>query len=188
MAKKVADNVAVRLFVAVWPPEEVIDLVSELPRPEVAGLRWTTRAQWHVTLRFLGPVAVVDVDAVAEALCDLSGRGPSAAALGPAAAWFPGGRVLQVPVVGLDALARRVDRAISRVGHLIPRSRETDERFRGHLTLARVRGRGRLPAGVTDQLSGIPLDAEWQVDRISLVASRTDAGGASYTDIAVVDL
>jgi 2'-5' RNA ligase len=186
----------VRLFVAAWPPEDVIDLVAGLPRPELAVLRWRTRAQWHVTLRFLGEVKDVDVDAVAEALRDVSGTGPAVASLGPATAWFPGRRVLQVPVGGLDALARRVEQAISRVGHLIPRSRETareaareaDAVFRGHLTIARVRGRGRLPSAAADQLSGISLDAEWQVDAISLVASRTGAGGSSYSDIAVFDL
>ena len=51
-----------RLFVAVWPPDDVIDVLADLPRPEVAGVRWTTRGQWHVTLRFLGHVATVDVD------------------------------------------------------------------------------------------------------------------------------
>ena len=45
-----------RLFVAVWPPDEVLDLIAALPRPEVEGLRWTTRDQWHVTLRFFGSV------------------------------------------------------------------------------------------------------------------------------------
>ncbi|MER3453020.1 MAG: RNA 2',3'-cyclic phosphodiesterase, partial [Acidimicrobiia bacterium] len=45
-----------RLFVAVWPPEEVLDVVAKLPRPGVVGLRWTSREQWHVTLRFFGSV------------------------------------------------------------------------------------------------------------------------------------
>ena len=28
-----------RLFVAVWPPDDVLDLITELPRPDVEGLR-----------------------------------------------------------------------------------------------------------------------------------------------------
>ena len=32
------------------------------------------------------------------------------------------------------------------------------------------------------------LGAEWPVHRINLVASRTGAGGSTYTDVAVVDL
>ena len=53
-----------RLFVGVRPPDEVLDLIADLPRRAQAGLRWTTRDQWHVTLRFLGevedPTVVVD--------------------------------------------------------------------------------------------------------------------------------
>ena len=43
-----------RLFIAVWPPPDVVEQVAALPRPPVAGLRWTEPEQWHVTLRFLG--------------------------------------------------------------------------------------------------------------------------------------
>ena len=46
-----------RLFVAVWPPVDVVERLSELPRPAVDGVRWTTPDQWHVTIRFLGEVA-----------------------------------------------------------------------------------------------------------------------------------
>ena len=42
-----------RLFVAVWPPDDVLDRLAVLPRPEVDGLRWTDQDHWHVTLRFL---------------------------------------------------------------------------------------------------------------------------------------
>ena len=176
----------VRLFVAVWPPEDVIDLVGGVSRPEVGAVRWTTRAQWHVTLRFLGEVA--EAGQVAESLRALAGSGGADAMLGPATAWFPGRRVLQVPVTGLEDLEQRVGRAIWGVGHLTPNARESDEGFRGHLTLARVRGRERVSSAVAGRLSGIPLQAEWQVDRISLVASVTRSGGSSYTDVAIIDL
>ena len=54
-----------RLFVAVWPPDDVLDLLAGLP-----GRRWLesggrAAAQWHVTLRFLGDA---EVDAVRAAL------------------------------------------------------------------------------------------------------------------------
>ena len=108
-----------RLFVAVWPPEDVIDLSPGFRDPDTAGLRWTTRAQWHVTLRFLGEVA--DRSDVAEwprPCGDLSGSGavPMHAVLGPATAWFPGKRVLQMPVAGLEDLEQRVGQAMSQVG------------------------------------------------------------------------
>ena len=49
-----------RLFVAAWPPPEVVASLAALPRPDVAGLRWTRPDQWHVTLRFLGHVEGVE--------------------------------------------------------------------------------------------------------------------------------
>jgi RNA 2',3'-cyclic 3'-phosphodiesterase len=181
----------VRLFVAVWPPEDVIDLVGALSRPEEDRVRWTTPDQWHVTLRFLGEVS--EVERVADALNGprgLGGTGVAHAVLGPVSAWFPGKRVLQVPVSGLEALAKRVALALEPVTDVLPKAREneTGPYFRGHLTLARVRGQERLSSGVASQLSGAPIAAEWQVDSISLVASRTLPSGSSYTDVAAVDL
>ena len=96
-----------RLFVAVWPPDDVLDRLAALPRPDVKGLRWTHREQWHVTLRFLG--SVPDVAPVVAALGRLEVTG-SQAGLGPAVDRF-GHRVLHVPVTGLADLAGAVERA-----------------------------------------------------------------------------
>ena len=46
-------------------PAEVLDQIGASPRVYLPGVRWTTRDQWHVTLRFLGSA---DVDAVTAAL------------------------------------------------------------------------------------------------------------------------
>ena len=101
-----------RLFVAVWPPEEVLDRVAALARPEVEGLRWTRRDQWHVTLRFLG--AIPDPAPVVEALAGLDL--PAAdAVLGPAVDRF-GRRIVHVPVAGLDAVAAGVVGATGGMG------------------------------------------------------------------------
>ena len=91
-----------RLFVAVWPPDPVLDAVAGLDRPPIAGLRWTTRDQWHVTLRFLGPVE--DAAPAALALRGLveAGVAPVEAVLGAAVGRF-GNRVLHVPVGGWNS-------------------------------------------------------------------------------------
>ncbi|MDE3086750.1 MAG: hypothetical protein KGJ77_08280, partial [Acidobacteriota bacterium] len=123
-----------RLFVAVDLPTDVAALVAGLERPPLETLRWTTPAQWHVTLRFLGEVAsaaLVGPDGLVTALdtlgAGLAARGelPVQAVLGPAAAWFPGRQVLQVPVAGLEALAGAVLAATGGVG--VP----ADHVFRG---------------------------------------------------------
>jgi RNA 2',3'-cyclic 3'-phosphodiesterase len=173
----------VRLFVAVWPPESVVELLLGLDRPEVESLRWTTEQQWHVTLRFLGEVD--DPAPVADALRGVpdvllhGGVGEVRAALGPTTAWFPGRQVLQAPVTGLDALARAVHDASAPWG-----DDPDDHRFSGHLTLARVRGRAGGPAS----LAGVSLAATWQVRAFELVSSVLGPGGASYDTVATVSL
>jgi 2'-5' RNA ligase len=156
-----------RLFVAVWPPPVVLDLVAALPRPAVPGIRWTGRQQWHVTLRFLGPVA--ELDEVASALAGLEAQA-AVAQLGPAVDRF-GQRVLQVPVGGLDAIAAGVAGVTADLGQ------PADDRpFRGHMTLARARN------GNVDlrPLTGHRLDARWTVTEVCLVESRLSPAGARY--------
>ncbi|MFZ1489732.1 MAG: 2'-5' RNA ligase family protein, partial [Ilumatobacteraceae bacterium] len=57
------------MFVAVWPPAEVRRMLAALERDERVGIRWTTPAEWHVTLAFLGDV---DPGQVASALAELA--------------------------------------------------------------------------------------------------------------------
>ena len=45
------------MFEVAWPPPDVCDELKLLARPVEPGVRYTTRHQWHVTLRFLGPAA-----------------------------------------------------------------------------------------------------------------------------------
>jgi 2'-5' RNA ligase len=166
-----------RLFVAVHPPAEVLDAVAALPRPERPGVRWTTRNQWHVTLRFLGevddpgPVAA----AVAEAVAPLA---PVEAVLGPAVtALGPG--VVCVPVAGLDEVAAAVVAATAPFG-----GPPEERRFRGHLTLARVR-RGGTPAR---RLAGAPVAGSWTVTSAEVVRSHLHPAGARYEVVATAPL
>lgn len=158
-----------RLFVAVWPPDEVLDRVGALDRPAVDGVRWTSREQWHVTLRFLG--AVDDVDAVVAALGPLAGSPAPVARLGPATGRF-GHRVLHVPVAGLEPLAGMVMAATASLGQP-----PEDRPFAGHLTLARVRPRARVDLR---PLAGVAIAGEWTVDAVCLVESRLSPAGARY--------
>jgi 2'-5' RNA ligase len=183
----------VRLFVAVWPPARVVETLRAMDRPQLPELRWTTEQQWHVTLRFLGEVD--DAVPVARALHavpgalheppdgDGTGDGSRAggewAGLGPATAWFRGRQVLQVPVTGLDALARAV--AISTAPW---DAHADDRRFFGHITVARTRGRARGPV----RLTGTPLAGTWSVPSVALVASVLGRGGSRYETLETVSL
>ena len=159
-----------RLFVAVRPPDEVLDVVGGLRRPERDGVRWTTRPQWHVTLRFLGevddPAPVVAALEAAPLVRCTAAAGPRVAALGRG--------VVMVPVAGLEALAEGV---VAATGHL---GRPPEARaFRGHLTLARVR------RGSVRDLVGDPVDERFRVEDVRLVRSRPGPGGSRYDDVHV---
>ena len=81
-----------RAFVAITPPDDVLDAIERTVSPvrrSQAGkkLRWAGRDQWHITLQFLGRAADADLlnDAVHEAV---SGIAPFGAQFGGAGA-FP---------------------------------------------------------------------------------------------------
>jgi 2'-5' RNA ligase len=148
-----------RLFVGVWPPEPVLDLVAALPRPD--GARWTRRDQWHVTLRFYGEVdaaepCVEELHAVAQR------HASRRVTLGPATKLLGRG-VLMIPVAGLEDLGAAFG----------------NDTFTGHLTLAR-----NAPRNFT----GAPITAAWDVTQICLIRSHLGAGPARYETIATAPL
>ncbi|MDE0161186.1 MAG: RNA 2',3'-cyclic phosphodiesterase [Acidimicrobiaceae bacterium] len=152
-----------RLFVAVWPPEDVLGELLAMPGPATDGLRWTKPERLHVTLRFLGQCDEADVQA-ALAAAQLPA---TQATLGPRVERLGRG-VLMIPAQGLDDLAAAVEAAIAPVG-LPP----ADHPFTGHLTVARFKRKpppGDRPA----------LEASFAVTEIALV--RTEPSG-SYTNV-----
>ncbi len=157
-----------RLFLAVFPPVDVVERLGELERPDVEGLRWTKREQWHITLRFFGEAEQGDVED--------SMQGIRAAAttvlLGPASRWL-GGRVLALPADGLDDLAAAVRARTETIGQAPGR-----RNFTGHLTLARTRK--RLAGAVVGQ----PFDAQFRATELWLVSSQLDPDGARYTKLS----
>ncbi len=168
-----------RLFVAVGLPQPIVGVLTALPRPDHRVLRWTTPGQWHITLRFLGEVD--QVHEVVEAVAGAPGRfgaGDIEARLGPETQWFPGRRVLQVPVAGLDGLAGLVRDVTAGWGP------EDEPRFAGHVTLARVRGRGPGP----EDLAGVPVAGHFTVDRLTVFASILGSQPAAYEVVAEVPM
>lgn len=156
---------------AVRPPLAVQEVLSGLDRPVDSGLRFTPQEQWHVTLRFLGSSDPREVLAV------LAGErfGQCEAGLGPRVTTL-GDRVVMVPVAGLDDLAAQVRRSTVAIG------KRPDHRFRGHLTLARSKGRAKGPP------IGEPVSARWVPEEIEVVASVTEAGGAVHRVLATLPI
>jgi len=171
-----------RLFVGLRPPAAVLDALAAVRRPENSALRWTTRDQWHLTLRFLGEVDDGDVPALTQALeRRLAGHPAVTVTLGPAVEWLGSRRlgVLVVPAAGAEGLAAAVVEGTSGFGGP-PEPRP----FRGHLTLARVRTGRSVPTGLAGEL----VRASWAADRVALVRSRLHAEGARYETVVEVPL
>lgn len=154
-----------RLFVAVLPPDEVVEMLRELPRKDQRGVRFVAPENWHATLRFLGDA---DIDDVAEAMS--RAELPAAVArLGPAIDML-GSHSVIAPVTGLDRLARAVDDATAGLGTLEPRPT-----YRGHITVARVK-RGAIVRKVVGMLCAASFD----VHEVALVESRLRPDGPDY--------
>jgi 2'-5' RNA ligase len=129
-----------------------------------------------VTLSFLGSVPDSEVDALVGGLRSVTEPAdPVEATLGPGTTRLGRG-VLCVPVSGLEELAAAVHVATAATD----RSSESEERFVGHLTLARARRGGSIPR----QLIGLAVSATWQVDEIRLVSSTTRQEGPHYEPLA----
>jgi 2'-5' RNA ligase len=166
----------VRLFVAVWPPRDVIGALRRLPRLDHPQLRWTTEGQWHVTLRFLGDVDdPTPIDAALGA--GLAACAPAVAVAERRVRRFGAG-ALGVPVRGLDDLATAVAVATQPWG-----SERAAQPFRGHLTLARCRG--RVPAAA--MATGLPV-LRWDVAEVALVRSHLGRAGARYETLRAIRL
>lgn len=169
-----------RLFVCVRPPAGVLDALDEIVAGCRAGapdgVRWVARDKWHVTLHFLGDVP--DPAPVAAALSAASLPAAVDAELGPAVELL-GRQVVSAPVRGLEALAGAVIGAVGQLGE--PRE---DRPFRGHVTLARLGGRGRR-GKIRLGCLGTPVAGRWTVGDIALVRSHLGAGPARYEDLFV---
>ena len=156
-----------RLFVAVWPPEHVLDAIDRLPRLDESGVRWTDRRHWHITLRFFGEAETVDAIA---ALSIVEGA-PAEVVLGPQVTNL-GRNVVCIPGAGLDALAIAVRDVTAHVGE------PPDPRpFSGHITLARLNHRASC------NLAGTDFDARFDVDEVHLVESTLGPGGPAYETV-----
>ena len=178
-----------RCFVAVPIDSELRAAIERVARdlrarPGAEGWRWADAEAWHVTLAFLGATDPDQVSRLSEAL-ERVGAAHDA---------------MELPVGGLGAFpsrarARVLWYGISDAGGSLRQLAEavrgalgmvTDERFRGHLTLARARDRFGTDAGA---LVDAPAPtSRLVVDRLELYRSHLGRGPASYEALTTVPL
>lgn len=180
-----------RLFIAIRFPgsvrRSIWDAMAPL-RDTGADVRWTPVGQLHITLRFLGDVPAESIGAIDESLSEaaagcerftlpLGGVGAFPSLRRPRVLWVGG-----ESGPGLSALYAAVEAALQRCG-FEPEGR----RFRPHVTLGRIRSRGRRSASPAESAAlariagAIGFRAALEVDHLHLMRSRLSPTGAEHT-------
>lgn len=158
-----------RLFLAIWPPDDVLDRLADMERPKDQGVKWVPQENLHITLRFLGDADEAEVaDRLDEVLL------PAATAVVGPAFDLLGERSLITPVTGVDELASVVQQAVRGLG-----TEPERRRFQGHITVARL-ARNARPR----RSAGRRFDATFDVNEIALVESTLRDTGAVYDTVA----
>lgn len=167
-----------RLFVGIDPPEAIKDQLIDV-MGGVAGARWQSDEQLHLTLRFIGEVDRHQANDVAAALASLhyprfelrlAGVG-TFDRRGQVKALWAG----VTPHEALGGLNKKVDQAVVRAG-VPPEPRA----YHPHITLARInRDTGPLDGFVAAH--GGLSSAPFAVDDFCLYESQLGAGGSIYT-------
>lgn len=169
-----------RLFVAIHPPDEIRDGLVDLMEG-LAGARWQSDEQLHLTLRFIGEVDRHVAGDVAAALGSIHHPGFQIAISGlgtfgrrgkPETLWA--GVAPQEPV---RALHKKVDQALAQAG--VPPERRA---FQPHITIARM---GRGTGSVPDYLAryGGASSAPFAVTSFALYESQLTPNGAIHTAV-----
>ena len=188
----------IRSFIAIELPAELklelVQLEAQLKSGEQLGVKWVDPDGIHLTMKFLGNIAVDRVEgitrAMEEAVCGISPFQLKVKELGV----FPNFKRVQVAWVGLtgevDKLAqlqKRIESNLTPLG-FAPESRP----FAPHLTLARLRAQtspdekqrfGQLIANTTFEAAHTI-----EVDAISLMKSQLTREGAIYSQINSIRL
>ncbi|MER7669327.1 RNA 2',3'-cyclic phosphodiesterase [Kitasatospora sp. NPDC096128] len=185
-----------RLFVAVLPPGEALQGLSDAVAPlhglpGADRLRWTTVEGWHLTLAFLGQVPAERLPELETALAAVAEAHP-AHRLRIAGAGRFGDRVLWAGVEGRTWALRGLAEAVA--GAAAELTGEADAfAFHPHLTLARAgssrghrRAVQRVAAAELEGLAAALADyrgPEWEAAELHLMKSDLAGGFAHYESL-----
>lgn len=189
-----ADGGNLRLFVAIAVPEELRQRLAALQRElreRLVGssISWTRPENIHLSLRFLGDVQSNRLDELTAALTAATAPQAPLRLAVSGLGCFPNTRRPRVLWAGirdeageLPELARRIVQATNAFS-----SQPAEERFAGHLTLARVRRMGRDDLLALDrfiQETAARALESWRAEMAELVRSELHPAGSRYTTLA----
>jgi 2'-5' RNA ligase len=176
---------AMRAFVAIGVGAAAAEALQGVMHG-VAGARWQTDAQLHLTLRFLGEADRWALETLAAGLARIDQPGFDIVLTG-AGHFSEGSRAgsLWIGVAPSDPLARlhaKVERIAVAAG--FPPERRA---FLPHVTIARMPRRAGPVADYCAAIGGRRI-ATMRVDRVGLYESTLGAGGSSYQLLDTVRL
>ncbi|MEV7007371.1 RNA 2',3'-cyclic phosphodiesterase [Streptosporangium sp. NPDC051022] len=165
-----------RLFVGVLPPWRACDELARALRPHLGawpGLRWVDRANWHVTLSFLGEVPEEIMSELETRLARAASRHASMTLSLAGAGAFPSPHRARVFWTGLYGARLPLARLADSLGAGARRAGVAQldrRRFRPHLTLARA----RAETDMSDLVEAFEAFAgtSWETDTVHLVRSH----------------
>ena len=178
-----------RCFVAVPIGEDVRRaLAAAVVRWEAnADLRWVPPESWHLTLAFLGAIDAASVGGVCATIADVARRHQPVRLLGGGLGAFPSAARARVVWYGLDDGAGR----LAAIARDLAAGLALDDgapRFRGHVTMARVRrGSADLRDWLKDASASAP-DLAMEVRQVDLMRSHLGSGAPRYERLASMDL
>lgn len=184
----------IRTFIAIELPVHVIDSIKNVQKgikSHGLKLRWVQPENIHLTLKFLGDIALDDVDAIGDALKDAASSFSGISLHGKRVGVFPNLRRPKVMWVGVGgeigellALQSRIESNLEEKG--FPKEKR---KFKGHLTIGRVKGslnEDKLMSALREfsEYTSEPFAAEEFV----LFKSDLKPAGAVYTRLMTIPL
>jgi RNA 2',3'-cyclic 3'-phosphodiesterase len=189
----------IRSFIAIEVPLELIERIAgaqrEIERVTKANadtVRWTRPEQMHVTLKFLGNVPDDRLGALERALAEaVVGSVPFELSLENFGC-FPSPRnpsVLWVGLGGQVTAIRQLQRRIEAQTHGFS-SQEENREYHPHLTIGRIRERGKDSRRLAEGLSQFRLSDgnQWIVREVVLMRSNLSPHGAIHIRLATAQL
>jgi RNA 2',3'-cyclic 3'-phosphodiesterase len=185
----------IRSFIAIHPPADVMERVARFQRElkssiPGAGVRWTHPDQIHLTLRFLGDVAVAQLPDVEAALRRACAPFAPMTVRAEGAGCFPDTRRPRVLWVGLKEYHDHLQRLHAAIEQETQAWGEHEDRkFHPHLTLGRIKQPDRRLADALANLVFHSRDqafGEWQAAGVALMQSDLASSGPHYTKLAEV--
>jgi RNA 2',3'-cyclic 3'-phosphodiesterase len=192
MAKEVGDGKKVRLFVALDLPARVRAGIGAWGERELAdpALRRSKQDSLHVTFAFLGSCEPEQVEPLGEVVRASAEAAAPVMELQDPVQRPPRGRakIFALPVLsaGTEQLQAEVSDRLIAAGLHEPEKRP----FWPHVTVARVRSKGKRSEAVERPPGGLPeaLAEPFYGVRLTLYRSQLQPSGARYTPLAQVEL